>query len=1605
MKGFRNLTRKAVACIIVMAMVLGMLPMQEAVKTSAAETNEPYVISAGRMTYSSSDNAGNTVEKIVDGDKKSRWESINGTNDPQWVYVDLGKKADITSIYIKWEAAYAKTYKIQKSDDEENWQDVYSTSQGKGGEETISLNFSARYVRIYMTVKYFTQYGYSIYEMQVYGLNGMASRPDDYGTNLALNKSAKSSGIVDEWWMKDNNGNLKPEEVAKVDETNAVDGNNSTAYKSARADNQWLYVDLGKEYNIGRVILNWAGGAGKIYDVQVSRNAKDWKTIYRQFKGYSDLTENIVVYSAAVRYVRVYAYTKVNDGGGIEINELQVYEYKNGDRKTEYNIEPLPEQKIVQKGAGSYLTNNMTMQKAKLPVYVDEAKVKVPIASNDWWQSAMISKFGNLMSVMPLKAKFSAKGLNILTATKGWVPDRGQYDTMIATKSETKTDIYIAPEEFDFMNSYDRVSGYSDYSVNIDLCDGYGAKMTSTFVKGCPYIFNEFTDGNVATITASEFTSIFDDNGKEILTNSAPLTTDHIGICVTDSDNKNGQKTSKSYYCITVPEGTVFKKIGLKITVTLPENKKYMSVGSMNSKTDLNKYYKSGYAFVKDTKVTYEYDSDKQNIICNYEVITESKRSGFSNETIQCMFPHQWKHSSDNSKMFATYTSTRGDMHAIVSNKFTTTEKFAGILPTFALPQNSEFKSDKAIEYLNVLEKAKRNVSLSGDAYWQGKDLHPLGMGVLMADQLGETGLRDEFLGKIKTILENWFNYDGEDDISYFVYDDKWGTLYYNSSGFGVNTGITDHHFTYGYYMFAATVLATYDSDFYNKYKPMIEMLIRDYANPSGTDSEYCKFRNYDLYEGHSWAGGYADNDDGNNQESVSEAMFSWTGLYLWGILTGEKKYTDAGVFGFTNEMESAQQYWFDYDGDNWLSDYPYKAVGQVYGGTNFFGTFFNSQPIYIYGIQWCPVSEYLTYYGMNKSACKKMYQGLLDDTEDSRTREMNKMRNDGKSDSELQQFYNDYGTPDRTWQHIAWPILVQSDPSAALDKINNNMSKVQVDDQANTYWFINAINQLGQKTTDIIVSGNVSACVYKKGNKYRANVWNPTGATQKVTVMDRTTGKTLGTVTVGSKSLIGFDVDENNTFDYKQVATPTFNICNIDNSNKQSNVSGVLDVDDSKLVEIADENSGAVVHYTVDGTTPNVNSPVYTKPILVSSTSTVKAIAVKQGMTDSSYASLKLNINGDSISKTENIAKGKKVTTSSNENDGMNGEKAVDGNTDTRWSSQFTDDEWIMVDLGNDYVINSVKLNWQIACGSEYLIMTSKDNKKWETVSSVTNGTHGDITLSFDAVNARYVKMQGIKRATQYGYSILEMEVYEANKPSVPKIIVSGSKENGKYLGKANIKFTTETKGAEVKYTLDGSEPTIDSPSYNGELVLRKSATIKAVTYRKGMVLSDVATETVEVDDSVEAPTEVPTTELVTDITTNGGVDNITTKYTLGEDKTTSGNSVQTKNDKNSSITTIVRPKKTKIKSIKKKKSLKAITVLVKKVKNVKGYQIQYSTLKKFKKGKKITKSIGGRKRKFVIKKLKKKKYYVRARTYIIVGSRKVYSKWSGKKKVRLKK
>jgi beta-glucosidase len=107
----------------------------------------------------------------TDGDPGSRWSSA--ASDPQWLEVDLGSPQQICSIGLLWEAAYATAFTVQVSTDGDAWNTIYSTTTGTGGQQTIPASVTARYVKMNGTARG-TQFGYSIFEFDVYGLTTTA---------------------------------------------------------------------------------------------------------------------------------------------------------------------------------------------------------------------------------------------------------------------------------------------------------------------------------------------------------------------------------------------------------------------------------------------------------------------------------------------------------------------------------------------------------------------------------------------------------------------------------------------------------------------------------------------------------------------------------------------------------------------------------------------------------------------------------------------------------------------------------------------------------------------------------------------------------------------------------------------------------------------------------------------------------------------------------------------------------------------------------------------------------------------------------------------------------------------------------------------------------------------------------------------------------------------------------------------------------------------------------------------------------------------------------------------------------------------------------------
>jgi|GEM_PF-1029669 len=142
-------------------------------------------------------------------------------------------------------------------------------------------------------------------------------------------------------------------------------------------------------------------------------------------------------------------------------------------------------------------------------------------------------------------------------------------------------------------------------------------------------------------------------------------------------------------------------------------------------------------------------------------------------------------------------------------------------------------------------------------------------------------------------------------------------------------------------------------------------------------------------------------------------------------------------------------------------------------------------------------------------------------------------------------------------------------------------------------------------------------------------------------------------------------------------------------------------------------------------------------------------------------------------ISNTKNIATGKPVMVSSTESGGVNKSNyANDGNYSTRWSSEYTDPQWIEINLGKRYNIQRVIIHWEVASAKKYIVQESNDRVSWTNVITKDNMRTGSRidTLNNLSGGSQYVRIYGVTRTTTWGYSIYEIEIEgEQNPEAVP--------------------------------------------------------------------------------------------------------------------------------------------------------------------------------------------------------------------------------------------
>lgn len=312
-----------------------------------------------------------------------------------------------------------------------------------------------------------------------------------------------------------------------------------------------------------------------------------------------------------------------------------------------------------------------------------------------------------------------------------------------------------------------------------------------------------------------------------------------------------------------------------------------------------------------------------------------------------------------NDTSVGSYNSIYGPMKAVKGTAFTTSVTTAKPANTLDLSHLSDAHKQQLIASLQT-DVSKTTITAQ-DSYFAGKQLARAATLLDISEQLGQADIS----AQLKSILTDGFakRLNGQ----YFYYDSTLKGITAETKAFG-SEDFNDHHFHYGYFIYAASILGKYDAKFVNSSAKQINLLVADVASYTLTPNFPIQ-RNFDPYVAHSWAAGLSPFADGNNQESSSEAVNAWNGVALWGDLTKNTQLKDSATWMLSNEAATAKAAWRTVDtSPAYLKNFTSPLTSLSFGGKRTYSTFFSDAANTKLGIQLLPLSPTMLSYASDGS-------------------------------------------------------------------------------------------------------------------------------------------------------------------------------------------------------------------------------------------------------------------------------------------------------------------------------------------------------------------------------------------------------------------------------------------------------------------------------------------------------------------------------------------------------------------------------------------------------------------------------------------------------------
>ena len=238
------------------------------------------------------------------------------------------------------------------------------------------------------------------------------------------------------------------------------------------------------------------------------------------------------------------------------------------------------------------------------------------------------------------------------------------------------------------------------------------------------------------------------------------------------------------------------------------------------------------------------------------------------------------------------------------------------------------------------------------DTYFGGKALARMANLLVIAQTLDQADTAAALLDTLSGQLLEWGDPQrcASADARCFVYDEQLRGVVGLTPSFG-SEEFNDHHFHYGYFLYAAAVAVHADPSLAERIGPVLDLVAADIA---GTGGPMPALRVFDPVAGHSWASGFSPFADGNNQESSSEAVAAWNGLALWAAVRGDDALEQRARWLLAAEADAATRLWLAPDLEP-FGAYEHQIVALEWGAKRDYATWFSPEPSAMLGIQVLP--------------------------------------------------------------------------------------------------------------------------------------------------------------------------------------------------------------------------------------------------------------------------------------------------------------------------------------------------------------------------------------------------------------------------------------------------------------------------------------------------------------------------------------------------------------------------------------------------------------------------------------------------------------------------